>query len=55
MDSSQVFFANSILLALIHDIDLKNPFHGEKTFVIFVWERLPAGLGNYVMRLSTLQ
>ena len=33
MDSSQVFLAISILQALIKDIDLENPFHGEKFFV----------------------
>ena len=31
MDSSHVLLAKSILRALIHDIDLENPFHGEKT------------------------
>ena len=32
MNSSQMFLANSILQALIKDIDLENPFHGEKAF-----------------------
>ena len=42
MESSQVLLAKSILQALIHDIDLENLFHGEKAFIRFVWERLPA-------------
>ena len=46
MDSSHVFLAKSILQALIHDIDLKNPFHGEKAFTRFMWERLSTALGN---------
>ena len=50
MNSSQVFLANSILRELFHDIDLENPFHGEKAFIRFVWERLPTGLPNYVLR-----
>ena len=55
MNSSQVFLANSILRELIHDIDLENPFHGEKAFIRFVWERLPTGLPNYVLRLLARQ
>ena len=41
MDSSQVFLAKFNLQALIHDVDLENPFHGEKAFTRFVWERFP--------------
>ena len=55
MGSSQVFVANSILQALIHDIDLENSFHGEKVFIRFVWERLPAGLAKHAERLLPCQ
>ena len=51
MDSSQVFLAKSILQALIQDVDLENPFHGEKVFVQFVRENLPEVLANYAIRL----
>ena len=55
MNSSQVFLAKSILQTLIHDIDLEKPFHGEKAFIKFLWERLSAGLGNFAMRLLARQ
>ena len=55
MDSSQVFLAKSILRELIHDIDLDSPFHGEKAFAKFVWEKLLAGLANYAARLLARQ
>ena len=55
MESSQVFLAKSILQALIKDTDVENPFHGEKFFVRFVWEELPAGLTNYAIRLLVRQ
>ena len=51
MDSSQVFLAKSILQILIHAIDLENMFHGGKTFIWLLSERLPAGLANYAGRL----
>ena len=54
MGSSQVFLANSILQALIHDIDLENLFHGEKE-IRLVWERLPAGLAKHAERLLPCQ
>ena len=38
MNSSQVILANSILQALLQDIDLEKPFRGEKVLVRFVWE-----------------
>ena len=44
-----------MFLALIKDIDLENPFHGEKAFVRFVWENLPEGLANYAVRLLARQ
>ena len=50
-----MFLANSILPELIKDIDLENPFHGEKVFVRSVWEELPAGLANYAIRLLACQ
>ena len=50
-----MFLANSILPALIKDIDLENPFHGEKVFVRSVREELPAGLANYAIRLLACQ
>ena len=55
MDSSQVFLAKSILRALIHDIDLENPFYGVKAFTRFMWEKLAAGLVNYAARLLARQ
>ena len=45
IDSKQVFLAKSILQALIKDIDLENPFHGEKVFVRFLWGNLPEKFG----------
>ena len=45
-----MFLEKSILQAQIHDIDLENSFHGGKAFIIILWERLPTGLGNYVVR-----
>ena len=51
MDSSQVFLTKCVAQAPIHDIDLENPFHEEKVFIRFVWERLSAGLDYYVVRL----
>ena len=41
MDSSQVFLAKSILQALIKDIDLKNPFHGERPLLDLCGEIFP--------------
>ena len=55
MNSSQMFLANSILQTLIKDIDLENPFHGEKVFVRSAWEELPAGLANYAICLLARQ
>ena len=55
MDSSQVFFAKPMLQALIHDIDLENRFHAEKAFIKVLWKRLPAGFGNYAVRLLARQ
>ena len=55
MDSSQVLLEKSILRALIHDITLENLFHGENAFTRFVWEKLPAGLANYIVRLLACQ
>ena len=45
----------SILQALFHDIDLENPFYGEKAFIRSVWEGLPDGLANYAVRLLARQ
>ena len=50
-----MFLAKSILRALIHDIDIGSPFHGENPFIRFVWGRFPAGLGNYAVRLLASQ
>ena len=50
-----MFSAKSILQVLIKDIDLENRFHGEKVFVRFVWEELPAELANYAIRLLARQ
>ena len=50
-----MFLVKSILQALIHEIDLKNPFHGEKAFTRFAWERLPTGLANCAVRLLARQ
>ena len=55
MDSSQVFLAKSILRVLIKDVDLENPFHGEKAFVRLLWENLPTGLASYAIRLLDRQ
>ena len=55
MDLSQVFLTKSILEALIHDIDLEDPFLGEKAFIRFVRERLPAELAKYVALLLAHQ
>ena len=55
MGSSQVFLAKSILRALLHDIDLENPFYGVKVFTRFMWEKLAAGLTNYSVRLLARQ
>ena len=44
MNSSQVLLAKSILQALIKDIDLEDPYHGEKVFMQSVLENLPEGL-----------
>ena len=55
MDSSQVFLAKSVLQALIHNIYLENLFHGEKTFIKFVWDRLLEGLANYAVCLLARQ
>ena len=46
--------AKSVLQALVKDIDLENPFHGE-VFRRFMWEQLPAGLANYVISLLARQ
>ena len=45
MNSSQVLLAKSILQALIKDIDLEDPYHGEKDFVCFVWEKFTQRIG----------
>ena len=55
MNSSQVLLAKSILQALIKDINLEDPYHGEKVFVCFVWEHLPKGLANYAVHLLARQ
>ena len=54
MDSSHVLLAKSILRALIHDIDLENPFHGEKAFIRFVWRRFPTELVHLLARQQLL-
>ena len=55
MNSSQVLLAKSIFQALIKDIDLEDPYHGEKVFACFVWENLPKGLANYAVHLLARQ
>ena len=43
MDSLQVFLEKLIFQVLIKDINLENPYHGEKVFERFVWENLREG------------
>ena len=51
MNSSQVLLAKSIFHALIKDIDLEDPYHGEKVFMRFVLENVPERLANCALSL----